>query len=150
MFKTHTLPVQAVLHSASNVLLARRLLRNLEITFMPDEPTSKSDRSAPQPPSTELRKTILGSSLQMIGVSLTVAGVFRGVQAVGKVPVRADNILSLVAVMFLLAWIFAYLAQRSRPASSAERVLETIADGAFLLALCLIVVSVALIAFEIV
>jgi hypothetical protein len=115
------------------------------MTNNPDKPTQQ-ERPAPL----ELSKTILGSSLQMIGVSLTVAGIYRGIQAVGKAPVRADNVLSFVAVMFLLAWIFAYLAQRSGRGSSLNRLFEVVADTAFLLALVLIVISVGLIALEII
>jgi uncharacterized membrane protein YhdT len=106
--------------------------------------TSPNER----PENLELSKTILGSSLQMIGVSLTVAGIYRGIQVVGKAPIRADNVLSGVAMTFLLAWIFAYLAQRSKGVSGLNRTFELIADGAFLIALVLTVVSVGLIAFE--
>jgi hypothetical protein len=88
--------------------------------------------------------------LQMIGISLTVAGIFRGVQTIGKAPVRADNVLSMVAVIFLLAWITAFFAQRVKPTTPLGRVLEVIADAAFVMALGLIVTAVALIAFEVI
>jgi uncharacterized membrane protein YhdT len=116
---------------------------------MPDNQTPKTQPNPKErPESLDLSKTILGSSLQMIGVSLTVAGIYRGIQVIGKAPIRADNVLSGVAMMFLLAWIFAYLAQRSKEVSGLNRAFELIADGAFLIALVLTVLSVGLIAFE--
>jgi hypothetical protein len=117
---------------------------------MSKEPTEKPAPATSSPDKEALSKLILSSSLQMIGVSLTVAGIFRGVQVVGRTSLRADNILSFVAVMFLLAWIFAFLTQRMNRTSTFGRLFEIIADIAFLLALCLIVVSVGLIALEII
>jgi hypothetical protein len=114
------------------------------------EKSNQPEKPAPLTEIKPLSKVVLDSSLQMIGVSLTVAGIFRGVQAVGKAPIRADNVLSLVAVIFLLAWITAFIAQRVNPATRFGRILEIIADAAFLMALGLIVIGVVLIALEVI
>jgi hypothetical protein len=115
---------------------------------MSAEPAPKPQSAPKEAP--EMSKIILGSSLQMIGITMTVAGIFRGIQVIGKAPIRADNVLAFVAVVFLLAWILAYLAQRLPHGTRAGRAFELLADGAFLIAVVMIIVSFGLFAFELI
>ncbi|HWE42175.1 MAG TPA: hypothetical protein VG432_06710 [Gemmatimonadaceae bacterium] len=96
----------------------------------------------------QLGSHIFSVSAGLVGVCLTVIGLFRVIVTSQHVDSVADNLLAFDAVVFLIACLFAYLAIRSR--SARTRRFETIADIAFLLGLTIMVAVSGLIAYEIV
>jgi hypothetical protein len=90
---------------------------------------------------------IISVSAAMVGVCLTVIGLFQVVQGLHGLNTPADNILALDAVVFLFACLLAYASLRSR-APGRRRQLERIADGCFLCALVIMTVMAGAIAFE--
>jgi hypothetical protein len=75
-------------------------------------------------------------SAAMVGVCLTVIGLIRVVIAIRKVDTLADDLLSVDALLFLVASLLAYWALRSRSVRRKHRV-ERLADGAFIVAMIL-------------
>lgn len=98
---------------------------------------------------TELSGHILMVSAGLVGVCLTVIGLFQVVRQLRAIDRLADNLLALDALSFLLASVLAYLALRSihRPNRYA---LERVADAAFLLGLVMMVLVCGLVAYEMV
>jgi len=82
-------------------------------------------------------------SSAMVGVCLTVIGLVRVVITLGKADTIADDLLAGDALLFLVACFLSYAALRSRGVRRMHR-LERIADGAFILAM---IVMVAICAF---
>jgi hypothetical protein len=88
---------------------------------------------------------ILQSASTMVGVCVNVVGLFR---VLGKSQeTYADNILAVDAVVFLLSAGAAYVSLRLG-SPRLRRLFETAADLTFLLALAVIVVVCAIIAYE--
>lgn len=92
---------------------------------------------------------ILSVSAGLIGVCVTVIGLFRVVVRAQHVDSIADNLLAIDGLLFLVACFLAYLALRARTAARAER-LERIADVVFLTGLTMMVAVGGLIAYEII
>ena len=90
---------------------------------------------------------IIGVSAAMVGVCLTVIGLFQVVQGLHGLDTPADNILAIDAVVFLFACLLAYASLRS-PSPRRRRRLERMADGCFLCALVIMTVMAGTIAFE--
>jgi hypothetical protein len=90
---------------------------------------------------------IISVSAAMVGVCLTVIGLFQVVQGLHGLDTPADNILALDAVVFLFACLLAYASLRSRSPRRRRR-LERMADGCFLCALVIMTVMAGTIAFE--
>ena len=90
---------------------------------------------------------IIGVSAAMVGVCLTVIGLFQVVQGLHGLDTPADNILALDAVVFLFACLLAYASLRSRSRRRRRR-LERMADGFFLCALVIMTIMAGAIAFE--
>jgi hypothetical protein len=90
---------------------------------------------------------IISVSAAMVGVCLTVIGLFQVVQGLHGLDNPADNILALDAVVFLFACLLAYASLRSRSPRRRRR-LERMADGCFLCALVIMTVMAGTIAFE--
>jgi hypothetical protein len=88
-------------------------------------------------------------SAGLVGVCLTVIGLFRVVVRLQRVDSIADNLLAVDALFFLVACFLAYLALRSRVAGRARR-MERVADVVFVAGLAMMVAIGALIAYEIV
>lgn len=88
---------------------------------------------------------ILQSSTTMVGVCVTVIGLFRAL-GISRETI-ADNILAVDAVVFLVSAASAYSSLRLS-SSRLRRAFETIADVSFLIALVVIVAVSALIAYE--
>lgn len=88
-------------------------------------------------------------SATLVGVCLTVIGLFRTVGRLRGIISLADNILSLNAIVFLASCIAAYTALRTRE-SHLRRRRERIADMLFLTALAMMTVTCAVIALELV
>jgi len=113
----------------------------------PTSPTSPT--SPPSEAETQLSAHIFAVSAGLVGVCLTVIGIFRVLVRSDHVDSIADNVLAVDALLFLAACFFSYLALRSRTGAHARR-LERVADGFFLTALTFMVIVGGLIAYEIV
>jgi hypothetical protein len=88
---------------------------------------------------------ILQASSTMVGVCVTVIGLFR---VFGKShETSADDILAVDAVAFLVSAASAYCSMRLS-SSRLRRLFETTADVTFLVALAVIVAVCTLIAYE--
>ena len=104
----------------------------------PSEPTSRER---------DLSGHIFSVSAGLVGVCLTVIGLFRLFRKAGEVASVADNLIAIDALVFLFACLSAYLALRTTEERSWRR-LERIADSLFLFGLAAMVVISALIAYE--
>jgi hypothetical protein len=83
----------------------------------------------------------------MVGVCLTVTGLFRLIGELAQVTTLADNVLAADAVVFLGACIAAYLSLRARSPDLARR-LEAVADIVFVVGVLVLVGLAGLIALE--
>jgi multisubunit Na+/H+ antiporter MnhF subunit len=97
----------------------------------------------------QLSAHILSVSAGLVGVCVTVIGLFRVVLRAQQVDSIADNLLAIDGLVFLVACFLAYLALRAHTAARAER-LERVADVVFLAGLTMMVAVGALIAYEII
>lgn len=89
---------------------------------------------------------IFDTSATMVGVCLTVIGLFRIVLQLKSIGTWADDLLSVDALLFLGACGLAYWALRTRSIKRRQRT-EKVADVIFLAALCLMTAICALIAY---
>jgi hypothetical protein len=85
-------------------------------------------------------------SSAMVGVCLTVIGLFRVVITLGKADTFADDLLAVDALLFLTACFLSYAALRSRGTLRMHR-LEQIADGVFILAMLVMVIICAFLTY---
>ncbi|MBK5189546.1 MAG: hypothetical protein JJD97_14985 [Gemmatimonadaceae bacterium] len=97
----------------------------------------------------DLSEHIFSVSAGMVGVCITVIGLFRIVARSQHVDSLADNLLSIDALVFLASCFLAYLAMRARAAPSRGR-LERAADYIFLAGLTMVSVVGVLIAYEVI
>ena len=114
------------------------------VTTPPEESDPGGERLAQD---ASLAVHIIGVSAAMVGVCLTVIGLFQVVQGLHALDTPADNILALDAVVFLLACLLAYASLRSGTPERRRR-LERMADGCFLCALVIMTIMAGAIAFE--
>jgi hypothetical protein len=105
--------------------------------------------AAPSGAEVQLSTHIFSVSAGLVGVCLTVIGIFRVVVRSQHVDSIADNLLAVDALLFLGACFFAYLALRARTTARGRR-LERIADVVFLLGLTMMVAVGGLIAYEVI
>ncbi len=96
---------------------------------------------------TELAVHIVSLSAMLVGVCLTVIGVIRVALNLGHWKTPADNILAGDAVLFLITCLLAYASLRTR-IPSRRRVLERLADLGLIIALTIMTLVCALVAFE--
>jgi len=92
---------------------------------------------------------IFTTSATMVGVCLTVIGLFRVILQLKSVKTLADDFLSIDAMLFLVACGLAYWALRTRN-TQRRRMAEKIADLLFLLALSMMTAICALITYTVV
>jgi uncharacterized membrane-anchored protein len=104
----------------------------------------------PSKPKKDMSEMILDVSLRMVGMTLTISGIFRAIQTVGKKNLAVDNIMAVVAVAYLASWIFALFTQRCPADSRLRQALELVTDGVFMLAVILMIGALGLIAFEVI
>jgi ABC-type Na+ efflux pump permease subunit len=97
----------------------------------------------------QLSAHILAVSAGLVGVCLTVIGLFRVIIRSQHVDSIADNLLAVDALFFLVACVLAYLALRAREPMRARRI-ERVADVVFLFALVVMAVVSGLIAYEVI
>jgi branched-subunit amino acid permease len=96
---------------------------------------------------TELAVHIVSLSAMLVGVCLTVIGVIRVALDLGDWNTPADNILAGDAVLFLITCLLAYASLRTRH-RTRRRKLERLADGSFIIALTVMTLVCAVVAFE--
>jgi hypothetical protein len=89
---------------------------------------------------------IFDTSATMVGVCLTVIGLFRLIIQLKSISTWADDLLSIDALLFLGACGLAYWALRTRSIKRRQRT-EKIADAIFLVALTLMTTTCALITY---
>lgn len=89
---------------------------------------------------------IFSVSAGLIGVCLTVIGIFRAVTELKKVSSIGDNLLAVDALFFLCSCLISYLALRSADKIRKRRI-ERVADVFFLTGLSLMAVVCILIAY---
>jgi hypothetical protein len=99
-----------------------------------------------EPPETDICVRIFTVSASMVGVCLTVIGLFRIVTELKNVDSIGDNLLAVDALAFLTSFILSHIALRAR-GSKRNQWLEKIADAIFLMALSMMVVICGLIAY---
>lgn len=97
----------------------------------------------------ELCVHIFTVSAGLVGVCLTVIGLFRVIHRLSQDGHIADNLIAIDALGFLAACLFAYLALRAHNPARRRR-LQQFADVAFLLALGFMVAICGLIAYELI
>jgi threonine/homoserine/homoserine lactone efflux protein len=100
-------------------------------------------------PRRELSEHIFSVSAGMVGVCLTVIGLFRVVSRSAHVDSIADNLLAVDALVFLGACFLAYLALRATTQRNARR-FERAADYLFLAGLTMVSLVAVLIAYEVI
>jgi hypothetical protein len=89
---------------------------------------------------------IFSVSATLVGVCLTVIGIFKAINELKSFDSIGDNILAFNALVFLTSCIVAYIALRSRDVGRKRR-LEKIADFIFIGGLILMVAVCSLIAY---
>ncbi len=90
---------------------------------------------------------IFTASAALVGVCLTVIGIFRITTELKSVSTIGDNLLAIDALGFLVSSILSYIALRTR-LIRRRRALERLADGIFLTSLSLMAVVCGMIAYE--
>jgi hypothetical protein len=100
-------------------------------------------------PRGELSEYIFSVSAGMVGVCITVIGLFRLVSRSAHVDSVADNLLAIDALVFLASCFLSYLALRARTRRRANR-FEQAADYLFLAGLTTVSVVGVLIAYEVI
>jgi len=113
--------------------------------------TTSPDIPAPAPQPTarerELSGHIFSVSAGLVGVCLTVIGLFNIFRRTDAVESIADNLIAIDAFIFLFACLFAYLGLRATVERRWRR-LERYADALFLLGISCMVLISGLIAYE--
>lgn len=89
---------------------------------------------------------IFSVSAALVGVCLTVIGIFRAVGELKSFSSLGDNILAIDALIFLASCIFAYTSLRSRDSRKKHR-LEKVADVLFIFGLSLMAIVCSIIAY---
>ena len=107
----------------------------------------ESDSTAPLEEDISIH--IFTTSATMVGVCLTVIGLFRLILQLKSATTLADDFLSVDAMLFLISCGLAYWALRTRNTKRRHRA-EKIADLLFLLALSLMTAICALITYTVV
>ena len=95
----------------------------------------------------ELNVHIFDVSAQLVGVCLTVVGVFRLIFRLKAVDGLADHVLAVDAMAFLAACVAAYASLRSR-AARRRRAFERLADVCFGVALAMMAAVCSLVAWQ--
>lgn len=95
---------------------------------------------------TQISIHIFSVSAGLVGVCLTVIGIFRAIGELKNFSTLGDNILAIDALIFLGSCIFAYSSLRSKTVEKRHR-LEKIADILFIFGLSLMAIVCTIIAY---
>ena len=101
------------------------------------------------PLDSDLAQHIFSASAGMIGVCITVIGLFRISDRLKHLSTIGDDLLAVDALAFLMSCTLAYVTLRTRARHRRYR-LEQWADGIFLVALAVMAIICGLIAYELV
>ena len=108
-----------------------------------------SEKQVQQELEVDICVLVFTASAAMVGVCLTVIGIFRLLTHVRELQTYGDELLAVDAVLFLISCLLSYWALRTR-GRRRVRSLEIIADVVFLIALCLMAVICGLITYALV
>lgn len=97
----------------------------------------------------DLAERIFSTSAQLVGVCLTVIGLFRVVFELNDINSIADNLMAVDALVFLGSCLLSYLALRSMKADRSLALAQA-ADLVFLAGLGMMVVVGGLVAYELI
>ena len=89
---------------------------------------------------------IFSTSATMVGVCLTVIGIFKIILHQKAFDTFGDDILSVDALLFLAACVLSYISLRTRTTRRRHNI-EKVADGIFLTALFLMALACSLITY---
>ena len=92
---------------------------------------------------------IFSVSATLVGVCLTVIGIFRAITELKNFNTLGDNILAFDALLFLISCITSYVALRSTDKQRKKK-LERIADYVFVGGLMLMVIVCILITYTLI
>jgi hypothetical protein len=92
---------------------------------------------------------IFSTSATMVGVCLTVIGIFKAIIHLKAFDTFGDDILSVDALLFLAACVLSYISLRTRT-TRRRHYIEKIADGIFLTALFLMALACGLITYSVI
>ncbi len=95
---------------------------------------------------TQISIHIFSVSAALVGVCLTVIGIFRAIGELKSFSTLGDNILAIDAIIFLASCIFAYSSLRSGNEQKRHQ-LEKVADTLFIFGLSLMAIVCAIIAY---
>lgn len=95
---------------------------------------------------TQISIHIFSVSAALVGVCLTVIGIFRAIGELKSFSTFGDNVLAIDALIFLASCIFAYSSLRSTNLKKKHK-LEKIADALFIFGLSLMAVVCTIIAY---
>ncbi len=112
---------------------------------MTDE--QKSEQAFEQALEGDLCVYIFTTSAALVGVCLTVIGIFRVTTELKSVSTIGDDLLAIDALGFLVSCILTYIAMRTR-LIRRRRALERLADGIFITSLSLMAIICEMIAYE--
>ena len=96
-----------------------------------------------------IRGHIFQASAVLVGLCLSLIGIFRAVKELRGVATLGDDLLAVAALGFLISCVLSYAALRAQGGKRRYAV-ERAAHVVFLSALCLLVIIGGLIAYEIV
>jgi hypothetical protein len=108
-----------------------------------------SEKQVQQELEVDICVLVFTASAAMVGVCLTVIGIFRLLTHVRELQTYGDDLLAIDAGLFLISCLLSYWALRTR---RRRRMLdlELIADVIFLIALCLMALICGLITYAVV
>jgi hypothetical protein len=101
-----------------------------------------TSRTPDEPKQSETTKQILAQGVRLVGLPLTLAGLFRVIEDLEKRSKITDNLLASVAIIFLVSWIAAFLSVR--PNQAIGRTLEQISTALFYIGLTAMVLLIGL------
>jgi Ca2+/H+ antiporter len=99
------------------------------------------------PKGQDLIAQILTHALRMMGLSLTISGIFRAAQSIEKRSLPTDNLMGIVAIAFAVSWLVAYQSQRQRD-TARRGIYERGAGVIFFFGLAMVVIAAVLVIFE--
>ena len=108
-----------------------------------------SEKQVRQELEVDLCLLIFSVSAALLGVCLTVLGIFKLLTQIKELQTYGDDLLAVDAVLFLISCLLSYWALRTR-GRQRVRSLEIVADVVFLIALCLMALICGLITYALV
>jgi hypothetical protein len=108
-----------------------------------------SEKQVEQELEVDLCLLIFSVSAALLGVCLTVLGIFKLLTQIKELQTYGDDLLAVDAVLFLISCLLSYWALRTR-GRQRVRSLEIVADVIFLIALCLMALICGLITYALV